>query len=416
MEVEGQDANVNFFGNQPVRGAVVEDDNLQQALPLPDPFAHDAADAIAAERARAAFSLRMASQFMREGVFKEVFFVRQILEPQRRLMYQFLHLVGSAWETQQFMAELVNGERQYRLPMFVEAESLRIFFREIRDIWCSPSLWREYASTESFRTKLLQQTMRLGSVCYQLVRVPTRGFPYRLFLLLTPQGATATFAREILETKQCMLDHCTKQLLRTFSSVEALLSDQFKAILVAIARWGQGTTYSTERLHSKNLRTKLGRQTHAPDIEHLALSHAGWAAPSWCEFHAPSISRPDKPRGRPRKRPRDAVEKGGKQKRRRGGGGPFRAFLHMELKGRSFKADVMQEMKAKYAALTPQQRQRYIELGQAGSLLRRSAPHPTYDKESLTEVSGPKLRFVLTVLMSVCRLRSPKKALHVSHS
>ena len=40
----------------------------------------------------------------------------------------------------------------------------------------------------------------------------------------------------------------------------------------------------------------------------------------------------------------------------------------MELKGRSFKREVMQEMKERYAALTPAERQRYVQLGHAGSM------------------------------------------------
>ena len=189
---------------------------------------------------------------------------------------------------EQFVADAVSGERQYRLPMYVEAESLKICFRDIQATWSSPSLWQEYASTELFRTSLFQQTMRLGSVCYELVKVRTRGFPYKLFLLITPQGATEAFAREVLQTKPCMLDHFSRDLLKHFTSVQALLSDEFKAVLTAMARRSQGTTYSTERLHSRNLRTRLARQTHVPDIEHLALSHAAWAAPSWSDFSAPS--------------------------------------------------------------------------------------------------------------------------------
>ena len=90
MEVEGLGPNMHFFGSEPLLGAVAEDDTLHPPVALPEPLA-DGADAIAVERARAAISLKVASKFMEPGVFKQVFLVRQVLEPQRRLMFQLLH-------------------------------------------------------------------------------------------------------------------------------------------------------------------------------------------------------------------------------------------------------------------------------------------------------------------------------------
>ena len=400
----------------------VDQDNQDPFLHLPDPAVADAADALAIERARAALSLRVSASFMRRGMFKQVYLFRQVLEAERRLMAHLLHTVAGSWEIEQVVRDAVSGDRQYRLPMYVEAEELTLFFRDLLDTWWSSSLWQGFASTEAFRTTLFQLTMRLGSVCYQLVKVPTRGFPFKLFKLLLPQYATQAFAQEVLQTRTCLLDRFSRDLLRQFNTPEALLSDEFKAILIAVARQGQGTTFTTERLHSKNLKTSLSRQTHRVDVDHLALGHACWAAPSWCHFEVPSEQQIRKPRGRPPKRPVDIDEQEVVKKKRRGGGGAFRAFLHMELKGRSFKPDVMQEMKSRYAALTPEQRARYIELGQAGSMSRRlippphtEPPPPPFSEQQLISNSIDTIQNPSTNLLRLTKKRGPPLGLVIQN-
>ena len=111
------------------------------------------------------------------------FFFRQVLEPQRRLMANRLHSVSAAWGCKELVQEVVGGERQYCVTMHIQGDALEAFLREILATWQSATLWSEVSCTETFRTNLLQLRIRLGSVLFWLVYVPTRGFRYRLFLL-----------------------------------------------------------------------------------------------------------------------------------------------------------------------------------------------------------------------------------------
>eukprot|EP00971_Amphidinium_carterae_P352094 6492423-Amphidinium_carterae.2 len=354
--------------------AMIDVMNAEELYPSTQNAPHDEttgaalSDKVTIERAKFALSLQAALAFFKRGVFQEIFLLRVTLEPERKLMAALLHSSSQTWEEEQMLNLVDYGERCYRLVALHEGELLHAFFVEIFNQWRSPTVWLEHEPTEAFRSCLLQLSMRVGAVGFQLIWIRTRGFPYKMFLLLQPSRASRELAEQFLTTKKCMLDPWSKGFLAVHNSPDLLLGPVAINSLNAIARTCQGNTYSTERLHSRNWKRHAARLTHKADIEHLGLSHTAWAAPPW--LRRPDQDRIRKPRGRPLKRhhEEDTAEQRLEQptkKQRQGAGGAWRAFTHMKLAGQRFTSELMKQCSEEYAALSPEQRAWYEEIGRA---------------------------------------------------
>ena len=68
------------------------------------------------------------------------------------------------------------------------------------------------------------------------------------------------------------------------------------------------------------------------------------------------------------------------KRRRKAGGGAWRAFLSHELGGRQFTKEALQELQRKYHGLSPRSKTHYKEVGEAGkqssSLAKRATKIP----------------------------------------
>ena len=166
---------------------------------------------------------------------------------------------------------------------------------------------------------------------FQQVTLRVQGFPFRLLKLLV--DASPEIAQEILDTPACLLDELSSSLLRKYNTSELLrLDTDLKQTLFAFSHMVLGTTFTTERLHSKHSRRNRS-DTHAKTLDQFALLHSTWLGPD-C-FLPPSDARPKGPIGRPRKSSKvdNAVTAScpsdqPKPKKRKGGGGAWRAFIH----------------------------------------------------------------------------------------
>ena len=56
------------------------------------------------------------------------------------------------------------------------------------------------------------------------------------------------------------------------------------------------------------------------------------------------------------------------QKKRKRGGGAWRAFVHLECGGRKFSKPLIQELQRRYRSLSPTSLRRYEQIGHAGRL------------------------------------------------
>ena len=321
------------------------------------------------KRIECARSLRAALAFMNHNMLHQIYLMRATLQPQQRLMHRLVHLVSGEWERRQYVALVQQGLRELRCNVF-RKDDVPKFFKDSLAVFVSTDHFQGIPKTEDFRTRLFQLIWRAGSVIYQLVALPTQSFPFRLFDLceVQPPDVELDVAKGILEVPMCLLDAWSRKLLSRFNTTDALRSLACKHTLTVVAERLQLTTYSTERLHSCNLRRAKARaMTHTADLPHLALQHMATSSPPWRPTPEQSKSKNNAKRGRGR--PPKHADAHGKTKTKRGGGGTWRAFVLTRLGSQKFSAQIMRQLSVEYRALQPEERVRFSRLGRAGAVL-----------------------------------------------
>ena len=278
---------------------------------------HPSEDQSLRQRVENAKSLRIALAFMVRGVWKSVFFLRMSLQPECHLMGYVLQSVSAEWEESQQYQLLETGERQYRVLSLHNGEALHPFFREVVEVYQSISIWNQLAETEQFRTSLLQAMMRCAAVIYQLIECRVAQFPYRMFSLLSAHDNLARVAQGILNTPTCLLDRWSRAFVAAYPRAEELSGSEALQTLHMLAEVSLGTTFSTGRLHSRNLQRARLRRTNKADLQYLSLSHMGWAAPTASLALPQVVLDGPRQRGRPRKVSSDGAELPPHKKRRR---------------------------------------------------------------------------------------------------
>ena len=373
-----------------------------------------AADAQARWRTDNAVSLQIARRFMVRGLWKCVFRLQTTLDPERALMKGLLHSTSQEWEHEQLHSHLMGKAKEYRVLNVHQGPLLRNFFVDSMATLCSDLLWDQFEKSELFRTNLFREAMRPAAVGYQLVWLRTCGLPYKLFTLLQGGANLAAVAEDILATPACILDTWSRSFLAHHSSVEALTGPQARAELVVIADSFLGTTYSTERLHSKNLRRSRDKQLRRADVHFLGLSHMGWSAPTICKRDDVSVIPHAKKKEKKVVEPEiadDNANPAEKASRRHGGGGgAWRAFLHRQ--GLQFKGQG-QNLSAAYASLSDQEKAWYKEVGHQGAgfgglwvntkipFLWSTFAHPVSQPNCLVFVSALLYKYCLYVAQNL---------------
>eukprot|EP00971_Amphidinium_carterae_P350212 6491436-Amphidinium_carterae.2 len=304
-------------------------------------------------------SARIAVEFMRSATtLKELHLLRSCLLPQQQLMNHILQTVGVQWEKDQFLKLHESGQRAFRIALMADTSVLKAFFSKTWELLVHATWWEECLETEVFRTELARLLLRSGAVCYKLIHLRATHCPYKVFLLVSSPENMHAIADEILATPLCLRDKFTKALVAQFNSREKLVSRECLSILFAIAQKIQLTTYSSERLHSKNLRRARSRvETNRIPLSQLALAHVGISdSLAQCS----SSSKKTRARGRPRK------EQNESQFGHHGGGGAWRAYLHYHMSGQKASGAAWQDASASYHAMDDVEFAFFRELGRAG--------------------------------------------------
>eukprot|EP00971_Amphidinium_carterae_P334735 6470178-Amphidinium_carterae.2 len=315
---------------------------------------------------------RIASEFMQGEVFQQVMLLAAPLQPERKLMDVFVHSISRDWENKQMEAEWRTGSRQYRILRHFDGADLDEFFQSTMAM-LSSSCWKGFVETERFRSTLLRHSMRSGAVVFQLVSCRVKQAPYKLFQLLNRNTLVREQAEDLLRTPPCQRDPFTSHVFKKYRTPEELAGEEAFLFLALVARKCMCSTYTTERLHSRNLRRAKSRtMTQRIDMKDLALPHVAHAGPPFCHVLDEQMQRkskePEKKRGRPSKRKHveSEADENVASKRRRGGGGAWRAFQQLQFQGRKFSAELIRELSEKYRALSAEERLYYEEVGRAG--------------------------------------------------
>ena len=164
-------------------------------------------------------------------------------------------------------------------------------------------------------------------------------------------------------------------------------------MLQAYVHMLEGTTFTTERLHSKNGRRTLARRmTHQQDVAGLAAFHQSMAAPRWAtDFITPSPA--------DRAKPKAAVKKAAKS---RGGGGAWRAMVHAKrsLPDESGHKPTFRELGVIYRSLSAEEQERYQDIGAKATKLRKLVSGPSFPKTSAAVATAHRLAAARESLMA----------------
>ena len=185
----------------------------------------------------------------------------------------------------------------------------------------SESLWQNIAPSELHATQLCRASWRMQAVAYDHLIVRYRTYPLKLADLLDEEVERRDRAIEhLLQSPACTLDAYTVSLREKWPNRDALLSTDCHVHIFVFLDAVKGTTFSTERLHSRSGRRVKSRvMTHRLSVKDVALAHSGSTAPPWVREVATQCKevQPFK----------TAERQGAPAKKKRGGGGSWRAFI-----------------------------------------------------------------------------------------
>eukprot|EP00971_Amphidinium_carterae_P333516 6468300-Amphidinium_carterae.4 len=335
-------------------------------------------------------SARIAVDFMKSPTTtRELHLLRSCLLPQQQLMNHVLQTVGVQWEKNQLLNLHHAGHRDFRIALMANTSVLKTFFSQTWELLVHPTWWEDCLETETFRSQLARLLLRSGAVCYKLIHLRATHCPYKIFLLVSSPENMHAVADSILDTPLCLRDRFSKAFLARYNTREKLLSPECLSILFVIAQKIQLTTYSSERLHSKNLRRARSRvETNRIPLAQLALAHVGISESA---AQCSSSSQQSKPRGRPRKDKHESKQ--------RGGGGAWRAYLHYHMTGQKASGSSWQDASTSYHSLDSTEFAFFRELGHAGLSHSASKMIRTDSKAKCTSYS---LASSITILENDC--------------
>ena len=149
----------------------------------------------------------------------------------------FLKMANSQWDVSQWRKWVAGEGGTTRME---EAASGRVtdkIYKTAETLFASPSAWSTLrGQAVSWRCSGLALCMLSCTLCplEPLLFSPWRGYPYKIFLLLTCH--TAAFAAELLSDPACLKDAWSVQFLERFFTVPLLLGEHCTAILRCLAR------------------------------------------------------------------------------------------------------------------------------------------------------------------------------------
>eukprot|EP00971_Amphidinium_carterae_P349708 6491167-Amphidinium_carterae.2 len=336
--------------------------NVESSAHVPAPHDDHGRDAVREERAK---EQRVAVSFMQGKVLQSVLLLKLPLVPQQRLMHFMVHTISASWDAEQTRSHAQVQQRMYRPLLLHQGAELDKYFREVMQTLLDQRYWRQFAETEEFRSLLLRHCMRCAAVTHQLIQVKVSQCPYRMYKLLVRDEHLLERATEILALPPCCLDHFAAHMCKTYKTAHELAGKEASSLLRQVATAAMCTTYTTERLHAKNLRRVKSRaMTQVLHVKDLGLPHIGLAGPTY--LHTPiGDDVAHRSRGRP-KRKKEDEEQEEPEKRRRGGGGSWRCFQHMRHGSKKFDAASMKQLSVEYHGLSADELRVYEEAGRAG--------------------------------------------------
>ena len=193
-----------------------------------------------------------------------------------------------------------------------------------------------------------------GGCCaiQSLLWLSREGMPYQLFKVLAP-NLDSECKEKIASWPVCMRDWLCQVILEKFPQPDDITSAECLAILESLATMIDCDIAEIESRHAQTRDFCLGRARGWPEnLESVACRFL-------CRRHGetqPSATKRMKPT----------------QRKRRGGGGAWRTFVHVRCKGKKFGRAGVKQLAAEYRLLSAEEKDKYKKIGAAATVTHRA--------------------------------------------
>lgn len=219
---------------------------------------------------------RHAAEWLRGLPLGRLILQRMLMEPLRELLGAQFKVAGAEWEQEQAckaaaaiaMGDLSTSSRQYRLVLAAQGVAERRCQQQVAEIWRSEVLWSCVPlcdCTISFRALAFKCISRLACVVHELLEVPHRAFPTRMFLLMVQPELASAFAEE----PECLLDPWSRKLREMYPSL-AGAEFQSTLLLCALLCWSDISTLESKHASVRRLLVTRSVQTHRSTFDELS--------------------------------------------------------------------------------------------------------------------------------------------------
>jgi hypothetical protein len=276
-----------------------------------------------------------------------------------------LKVSGTEWEKKQQKAMLDTGNRHYRILKAFDSKDTEELFQNITELMFDEGRWLLlHRHDERVQLQAFVTISRCIAMAHQLVYCRNKNYPYKTFDALRDDSQF----QQLQEYSACELDGYTANLVDFYGT--RLGNPMSRSELELALALGDTDTNSTERIHSVNNRKLAGRSlTHKLDLATMSAHYVGRHARG-----PTAIGKDDVPAstGSGSKRPLLQGGAQAKPKKKRGGGGAWRAILHITAEGQQFDVEYMAHLSHRFHNLSDMERDYYNELGMLGTNLHRS--------------------------------------------
>ena len=331
-----------------------------------------------------------AAAWMDTSPLPRLMVIRAAMKPLAQLLDDHLLRGSDSWEHDQrstVATAVLSGAddgvaRQSALLEYLHLTSEKRFFEELEALrqdhqW---AYFQESQKTRSFQCLIFRLLSTMGCLVQELLVVPTTRFPLQLFKIVEGGTETADRFYHDFEDCPCIFDECSKTLLQRYPE-QALGQGEGLAVLKALAHSTPVDTAHIERAHGRVSRILRSQsvQTRAPTFSFL---NAQQVCLKFKDRSASTLTSQAALAGHRRTGERHATGPGDRpsQRKRRGGGGPWRAFLSQTRRGVAGSTDFSQQKTVyrEIKAEAGQQWQQLQDLGAAGTQLHKATGQPSF--------------------------------------
>ena len=254
---------------------------------------------------------------------------------------------------------LESGVRDYQMRVQYDGKDNRRLMQEVSDFIFNDSAFRlVHKPTELEQLHAYQSAARLGAAAYDLVIVRCRKPPYSTAAGLKYPHILSRLASEC----PGMHDEYTASFVKHYGA--GLKGAGAQAELTVVNLLGDTDTSSTEGLHSVQCKLAKTSQTHKVRLDFISAQKTCTHEQKtglWCLAETHQQVRVVADDAAADARPKVVSR----------GGGPWRAFLHVNGRGRQITAALLNEFSLLYGALTASERAYYVHLGRVATKCRR---------------------------------------------